>query len=1213
MRRELGRGRFEIVCELGRGGMGTVYEAVDTDTGARLALKTVAHTDPRRLGQLKHEFRSVAELRHRNLVDLYELYVDRDTAFFTMELVRGSDLRSWVRGEAESVIAHADTGAMTLSTIDAETISGPGPEPVSWLRPRALSLNEERLRSALAQLALGLAHLHEHGKVHRDVKPSNALVTADGHVKLLDFGLVFDCTPVRGQSRTASPMAGTVAYMAPEYLHGQEVSPAVDLYALGVLAFELVTGAPPFGGTFYQIVTSHVEELAPAVRSVNPVLAEDLARTIDALLRKDPSERPTAEAVRSVALGHALSEPRRERRPQFVGRQEELAALRGELEKARSDRLPRVMFLVGPSGAGKTALLDELHVSTSAAQAIVYRDRCYDSETISYRAFDRVAEELAADAGADWRTDAMPPHAAALARVFPAFAELAVIDDSAVTDPRAERERAFSALTGLLRRRLRGGAGILAVDDLQWADPASFELLAMLGDQQELPLLVILMFRDEDLKARAPLQAFLTRAIASARTSLLNLPPLAEPDAAALIRSMCPGELDDGVVSQLVLLSGGIPYIAESMARELAQNQTVASRSRLDVAALERSRVEFLEEHERMVAQAVAVAGGSVAYERLQRVTQLAPAKLLSALHGLLATRIVRIAPTSTGGVAYHYYHDRLRQAAYRQLGPERAQELHRAFATSYEADRLVPGVAERLAEHWARAGESSRAAPWANAAAEQAAQQLAFEDAAALYDRALELGLPAEQVQVAAERRARLVLLAGDYGRAATLCRDLAAEQQGLARDQWLLGAAEAQIKLGELDRGIATLEELLASRGLVFRRRRLASLWAPLGPALELLWRARSARSAPTSATANAATEAELMAEVYRVIGSYLSTPYPREAFEYVLRSILHARRRGNASAEACGWAMVSSYLEVTSVGLLRSPWTNRAEAIAERCGDPYAQMVVAAVRLLGHTVRGDWRAMRDASARGERISNELGLSRSWEASFLRTYYAHGEFYAGEVHRSVDVLGGMLAADLPDVFTRSLASLFYARAVLYAGRVDEAEDRSIELAADASAQLGVSRLWQLTLAAEVCLARRDYRGTLIAAEAMRSPEFDRVLPRLPIFVATRHQLLATAHLGLGLHGEGGSDKHAERAYAHARRLQWLGRRSFFYPVALRLKGQALQLMRREPDCQQVLGEAARAASKCGGVIEAAAIAALRGDGEMSATIEWLTAGALG
>ncbi|HMV67349.1 MAG TPA: serine/threonine-protein kinase, partial [Myxococcota bacterium] len=167
--------RFLVRRRLGAGGFGVVYEALDRERDATVALKALRRRDWRSISGFKNEFRSLVETLHPNLVQLYELHAEDDAWFFTMELVDGVDLLSYVR---------------------------PGGGPC----------DEPRLRAALGQLAAGLSFLHRAGKLHRDLKPSNVMVTDAGRVVIVDFGLVHDIEDLEPDGL----VCGTPAYMAPE-------------------------------------------------------------------------------------------------------------------------------------------------------------------------------------------------------------------------------------------------------------------------------------------------------------------------------------------------------------------------------------------------------------------------------------------------------------------------------------------------------------------------------------------------------------------------------------------------------------------------------------------------------------------------------------------------------------------------------------------------------------------------------------------------------------------------------------------------------------------------------------------------------------------------------------------------------------------------------------------------------------------------------------
>ncbi len=225
-----GTRRFQVLRRLGTGGMGVVYEAIDRETGASVALKTLRAPSAESLLRLKREFRALQDLRHPNLVSLGELVEDGGVWFFTMELIQGVNFVDYVRPDWRErrrhprVVADADTAELAPGDPWPQAIAAADGNP---------GHDGARLRRGLAQLARGLCALHDAGMVHRDVKPSNILVTDAERVVLLDFGLVADAGPGRGW--TEDNVVGTALYMAPEQAAGRPVGPEADWYGVGVL------------------------------------------------------------------------------------------------------------------------------------------------------------------------------------------------------------------------------------------------------------------------------------------------------------------------------------------------------------------------------------------------------------------------------------------------------------------------------------------------------------------------------------------------------------------------------------------------------------------------------------------------------------------------------------------------------------------------------------------------------------------------------------------------------------------------------------------------------------------------------------------------------------------------------------------------------------------------------------------------------------------
>jgi serine/threonine protein kinase len=265
-------GRYELDEVIGRGGMSTVYRATDTVLGRTVAIKVLspalAEGDPVWVARFRREARAAASLTHRGVATVYDTGVEDGARFIVMECVPGNSLATILHDEAPL----APTRAVRIG----------------------------------AEVADVLSAAHAVGIVHRDIKPGNVMVSPDGTVTVLDFGIArsSDATTL---TQTVSVL-GTAAYMAPEQASGQAADARSDIYSLGCVLYAMLSGAPPFSGDLAAAVLhQHVNSEPSSLRDVMPAVPPSLAGLVDRMLAKSPRDRPQSAGEVRDRLRRALA------------------------------------------------------------------------------------------------------------------------------------------------------------------------------------------------------------------------------------------------------------------------------------------------------------------------------------------------------------------------------------------------------------------------------------------------------------------------------------------------------------------------------------------------------------------------------------------------------------------------------------------------------------------------------------------------------------------------------------------------------------------------------------------------------------------------------------------------------------------------------------------------------------------------------------------
>jgi tetratricopeptide (TPR) repeat protein len=988
--------RFEILRPLGRGGMGVVYEALDRERGARVALKTLQHVSADGLLRFKTEFRALQDVSHPNLVAFGELFEERGQWWLTMELIEGATFLDHVR---------------------------PGGR-----------LDERRLRAALPQLAAALSALHTHGLVHRDVKPHNVLVTPAGRVVLLDFGLVASV------AQSESNVVGTPAYMAPEQGLLQEIGPAADWYGVGALLYEALTGALPFQGAPLQVLIAKQHELPRRPGELAGV-PDDLEALCMQLLAVEPAARlgaiPTLAGLDPEAA--AASPPAAPAAsPVFVGRQRELASLTDAFGDTRAGA-EAIVLVQGESGIGKTALVGQFlrGLREREPEVLVLAGRCYERETVPYKGVDGVVDTLArtlrklpeADAAA-----VLPRRAGLLVQAFPVLGKISALrklpaDD--VLDPVELRVRAFAALRELLGRLAERCPLVVWIDDLQWADADSLELLAwVMAPPEAPPLLLLLTSRPpRDTPGDSSTEAAMARVRGLPRLRLLELSPLPRDEAVALAERLLAENpaMTPGNAAIVADEAAGHPLFIDALVRHTAIRSTAPPPLRLSDALW--ARIAELDPSARQLLALTAVAGWPLSLEILTAAAELPAGEIDPAVARLRQAHLARVADGTSKG-AVEPYHDRVREAVLDHLDPDLRKACHRALARALltvaaardpspaprepeAADAPRPSRSsdaswgpEAVAVHLHAAGDLEQAARYMVLAADQAAAALAFDRAARLYRQALavhgELGAspgPLGDTRDVLARLARVLVNAGRGAEAAAVYFDLArmAEAVGEEDLELRLRGAEQLLCSGHQEEGRRTLTGVLDELDLRPAATRVGAL-------LRLLWRRAwmRLRGLGVRAGGRRAMKGEpprrelLRLEACRV--AWMTTELP---LEYLTRYQVLALQAGDP--RCVGLALQSEvYLAALTSGAgarRTARLLDRLAAAAERSADPFVLGQEQNIRALIGLMRGQWARAREHGARAVQILRERCLGASYEIAIAAVNYSLALFYLGEL----------------------------------------------------------------------------------------------------------------------------------------------------------------------------------------------------------------------
>jgi serine/threonine protein kinase len=1022
-------GPYRLRELLGQGGAAWVFRAINDETGEVVALKTAQEASEGRLASVRREIHALGQVRHPGVVKILDGGVQHGRPWYTMELLEGGTLRQHMKGLASAEVSRTtDITESHPGMASAETaLSGDdlpaarGPERrASWTDlPRAPVAGGETawVLSIIRRLCEPLAYIHGEGFVHRDLKPSNIFVRTDGTPVLMDFGLVWLVSEDGGRAVLSVDAArgGTIAYMAPEQARGDRMDARGDLFSLGCIMYEAITGRLPFPArSRIELVNAHADPPVAPSRFTAGV-SRELDALVMGLLERNPRDRIGHAGDLAAALGDLGIEgggPRDQPkakaylyRPELVGRAALLDDAVRQLDGLRAGK-GGLGIVTGESGIGKTSFVSEIArravaqgvrvvtsecaaVGLSAGRGVRQGGPLYPFRRLLQAVADRCVVE-----GPVVTAKIFGERAKVLAASEPSLRQLASADASAEpaeVPAEAARRRLIDALADTLTAFVADRPTLVVIDDLQWADDLTLAFLGSLSERyfQQSPIFFLGTYRLEESTAELDHLAAAPHVV-SFRLDKLDPATIGTMSADMLgLRQVSPE-----LVGFLGAESSGNPFFVAEYLRAAVDAGLLFRDERgrwqqaggpfapeklglpRNLHALVTRRLESLTPEARRLAEVAAVLGREVQIDVLGALAlELGLAADEAGLEQVLRDLMVRqvFEPASAGAV--RFVHDKLREIGYAALEPDRQRRLHAAAGRLLERRHAEAGdvdrVAATLAHHFERAGDLEKALVYFDRAGEAAHAMHANQEAVRLLEKArsIEKGAHVATTPVARARRERLLGLDA--------------------------------LALGNVNEALARLTDAASLAGRPWPRTRAGVAVRSLFAMAREAWR----RLAPWSRSSSFPTgpERERLLEAARAYERLLVVNYfaTGDMLAVVLAAVVNmdlAERAGGTSSErALGYATFAAMCALLPFEGVARGYCTRALADARASGDDVAGSWVRMNVALVHLMAARWSEMQAELDEVRAMAGRMGFKRRWEEA--TSQYSTARFLSGRL----------------------------------------------------------------------------------------------------------------------------------------------------------------------------------------------------------------------
>ncbi len=685
--------------------MATVLAVRDTRDGAEVAMKLLLplELEEEARSRFRREFRALSRMSHPNVLKVHEWGLLGDRPWFTMERLQGTDLRDAV-----------------------ETWKDLPPEE-----------RFERAQHTVQQVARALAYIHDRGIIHRDVTPGNIWISPDGDTKLMDFGVVKE---LEGAEHTSiGEVVGTVAYMSPEQINGDDIDARADLYSLGAVLYLLITGQRPFKAhTIHGFMEQHLNATPRPPHELEPSVPEHLEEICLRLLQKNPAARFASASHLLHVLGDSTREEDLDDQwpPRTVGRTRVKSRVQDALASLATEGKGGALLITALTGFGKTRLL-ELGESWARQRGIPTGSGRCRSHDRPFGAFVGIYRDL--------RGDDTPE---ILQEVF-----------GSKDDKHWERYQVISAFREMV---LRHGPCVVVVDDLECAEPATLELLLyLIRNTLELAKEPVLFLMGHEMP-----EGVVRRKIEELSVvQTLSLEALDAAEVEELVLSVVEaGPASLALADRIHRESGGSPAFISDMLRGLLDDGTIVStgstyqltlaanqitQSKLPMPASLRQalkdRIAPMSAHALETGRVIALARRRLDLDVLVEASTLDEDLVMEALDELIDAQIVEEERTEEHDLV-ELSHSRFRDVLLEPLSDEERASRHRRMGEVLEREHRhhIGVVVQDLAFHFEEAGVAAKAFAYLLQTSKRLLHRSLYEESLVFLGRALQMELEA-------------------------------------------------------------------------------------------------------------------------------------------------------------------------------------------------------------------------------------------------------------------------------------------------------------------------------------------------------------------------------------------------------------------------------------------------------------------------------------